>query len=302
MNDPAQEAATFAARGWPVLPLHHPLVAGCSCGRPDCGSVAKHPRIKGGLNAASTDADQIAAWWKRWPRANIGIRTGAVSGLVVVDVDPAHGGLDSLQRLQRRNAPLPDTLRVETGSRGAHLYFEHPGGHIRNDAGRRLGPGLDVRGDGGYIVAPPSVHAAGRRYQWLDKATEPAPLPDWLHQRLAHREPARRTESIVLDNAYARTALHRASYAVAHAPVGTRNNTLNRAAFRMGRLVDTGAVARNTVETTLENAAVTAGLSLTESRTTIASGINASTRRLGRDRGIDKTGDPELELRLSRGL
>lgn len=301
MNDPAQ-AADFAGRGWPVVPLHHPLTSGCSCRRPDCGSVAKHPRIKGGLNAASTDTQKVAQWWARWPRSNIGIRTGTPSGLVVVDVDPAHGGLDSLQRLQRRNGKLPDTLQVVTGSRGAHLYFQHPGGQVRNDAGRRLGPGLDVRGDGGYIVAPPSLHATGRRYQWLERQAQPAPLPDWLHQRLLHREPTRQPESIVANSEYARHALDRATLAVAHAPEGTRNNTLNRAAFRMGRLVESGAVPRFSVENALENAATSSGLSVAESRATIASGLNASTRRVSRDSGRDRDPERWRQPRLIREL
>jgi hypothetical protein len=299
MIDPSREAAEFAARGWPVLPLHHPITSGCSCRQPDCGSVAKHPRIKGGLNAASDNPDQIAAWWTRWPRANIGIRTGAASGLVVLDVDPAHGGLDSLERLQRRYGSLPETLRVETGTRGAHLYFEHPGVDVRNDAGRRLGPGLDIRGDGGYIVAPPSLHAVGRRYHWVNASEGPVALPEWLQQRLIHREPTRRPDPIVCDREYAQRALDRATQAVATAPVGTRNNTLNRAAYRMGRLVESGAVRRHTVESALEHAASHAGLSVGESRGTIASGLNASTRRvLARDRAVDR--DRELSLGVDR--
>lgn len=302
MNDPSREAAELARRGWPVIPLHHPLTSGCSCRQPGCGSPAKHPRIRGGLNSASADPAQVAEWWKRWPRANIGIRTGAPSGLVVIDVDPAHGGADSLRNLERRNEPLPETLSVVTGSRGAHLYFEHPGGQVRNDAGRCLGPGLDVRGDGGYIVAPPSLHAAGRRYQWHEPGVDLSPLPDWLHQRLVHREPVRRAAPIVCDHEYAQRALDRAATAVAHAPEGTRNSTLNRAAYRMGRLVETGATARHTVENALEAAAVASGLSVTESRATIASGLNASGRRGVREIGRATDARRALEPTLSREL
>jgi hypothetical protein len=299
MIDTSREAAELAARGWPVLPLHHPMTSGCSCRQPGCGSVAKHPRIKGGLNSASNDLDQVTAWWTRWPRANVGVRTGAASGLVVVDIDPAHGGLDSLERLQRRYGSLPETLRVETGTRGAHLYFEHPGVDVRNDAGRRLGPGLDIRGDGGYIVAPPSVHAVGRRYQWLEPGAAPATLPDWLQQRLLHRESTRRPDPIVCDREYAQRALDRAAHAVATAPEGTRNNTLNRAAYRMGRLVDSRAVGRHAVEAALETAATLSGLSIAESRSTIASGLNASTKRsLSVSRNIDA--ERELALGIDR--
>lgn len=279
MTDLAAQALDYAARGWPVVPLHNPAAGRCSCGRPDCGSVAKHPRVTGGLNAATLERAQIETWWQRWPQANIGIRTGAVSGLVVVDIDPAHGGNDTISRLQRRHGRLEQAIEVETGSLGSHLYFAHPGGNIRNDAGRRLGPGVDIRGDGGYIVAPPSVHATGRPYRWLNAATQLPAMPDWMQERLAAREvPQRRLDSP--DQDYARRALSRAAHDVARAPVGTRNNTLNRAAYRMGRLVESGAVPRYVVETTLEATATANGLPPREARATITSALDGASRKL----------------------
>jgi hypothetical protein len=85
-----------------VFPCHHPTPGrcGCSCGQLDCNSPAKHPRVKGGLNAATTDESQLRTWWQHWPRSNVAIRTGEVSGIVVVDVDPDHGGIETLQRVQ----------------------------------------------------------------------------------------------------------------------------------------------------------------------------------------------------------
>ena len=113
--------------------------------------------------------------------SNVGIRTGAVSGLVVLDVDPRHGGLQSLEKLKRRHGKLPHGPQVLTGSGGEHLWFSHPGAPVGNSAGR-LGYGLDVRGDGGYVVVPPSVHANGNPYQWLRELETPLPaLPAWLH-------------------------------------------------------------------------------------------------------------------------
>ena len=138
-TDPRLAAALdYAAAGLPVLPLD-----------------GKIPRNRGGLTNASTDPAVIAEWWRRWPSANVGIRTGAECGLVVLDVDTPKGGAGTLAELERKHGKLPATARVLTGGGGEHIYFRHPGRELRNSAGR-LGAGLDTRGDGGYVVAPPS--------------------------------------------------------------------------------------------------------------------------------------------------
>ena len=161
---PVDAALDYAERGWHVLPCHTPVGNGrCTCGHQDCASIGKHPKLARGLHAASANPDQIRDWWKRWPSANVAIRTGAPSGLVVLDIDPHHGGKDSLQHLIRRHGTPPNGPVVRTGSGGWHLYYTHPGGTIPNTAGT-LGPGLDLRGDGGYIIAPPSQHAISTQY------------------------------------------------------------------------------------------------------------------------------------------
>jgi hypothetical protein len=108
--------------------------------------------------------------------------TGAISGLVVVDIDPAHGGGDSLDELERRHGVLPDSVEALTGGGGRHIYFRHPGGTVRNKVG--LVRGIDIRGDGGLVVAPPSIHPSGRHYAWRTghdpKDGQLAELPDWL--------------------------------------------------------------------------------------------------------------------------
>jgi len=105
---------------------------------------------------------------------------GAVSNLVVLDVDARHGGEESLAALVRAHGVLPRTIEAETGGGGRHLYFAHPGGVVPNRAG--LAPGLDLRGDGGMVVAPPSLHASGRRYRWKRPPEQSplAPIPEWL--------------------------------------------------------------------------------------------------------------------------
>src|SRR6185312_2532469 len=129
----------------------------------------------------------LREWWRQWRHANVGIVTGARSGLVVLDVDAQHGGADSLVELQRRYGRLPETLRVATGGGGEHWYYRHPGADIllRNAAGLDKQPGLDIRGDGGYVVAPPSWHASGARYEWIDGEGVVAPLADWLLKLLS---------------------------------------------------------------------------------------------------------------------
>lgn len=109
--------------------------------------------------------DEIAQWFSRWPDANLGIVTGQVSGIVVVDVDPRHGGFASLAGAELRHGLLTATVEAATGGGGRHLYFAHPGEKTPNRVA--IWPGIDLRGDGGCVVAPPSVHPSGRRYVWV---------------------------------------------------------------------------------------------------------------------------------------
>jgi Bifunctional DNA primase/polymerase, N-terminal/Primase C terminal 1 (PriCT-1) len=130
------------------------------------------------------------AWWQSCPTANIGTPTGTFSGRVVLDVDPRHGGGESYVKLQQQYGEIPATLTSRTGGGGLHLVFGSKDPRIRNSAGK-LGPGLDIRGEGGYIVVPPSVHATGKCYEWIDPATPIAELPARLASLLL--EPDRPT-------------------------------------------------------------------------------------------------------------
>jgi hypothetical protein len=127
-----------------------------------------------------SDATEVAEWFRRWPDANIAIVTGVTSGLVVLDLDPRHGADASLQGLEYKHGPIAETVEARTGGGGRHLYFAHPAEMLRNRVG--IAPGIDLRGDGGYVVAPPSVHASGEPYRWerSPDVCPLAPLPDWL--------------------------------------------------------------------------------------------------------------------------
>lgn len=139
----------------------------------------KVPLVPNGLRDATTDEFLIRRWWSEWPTANVAICTGAASKLVVLDVDGDEGN-ESLRALEADHGALPPTTSVVTPRGGSHYYWQHPGGKVRNSAGA-LGIGLDVRGDGGYVVAPPSIGSTGLRYEF-DESTTPAPMPDWLRR------------------------------------------------------------------------------------------------------------------------
>jgi putative DNA primase/helicase len=178
---PREWADRYASAGWLVFPVHSASNGSCSCGNPGCSSPGKHPRTKEGLKEGTSEPRRIDGWWGRWPDANIGLVTGAASGIVVLDVDVDKEGEATLSALEKAHGELPTTVIAATGSGGLHYLFRHPGSEVRNSAGK-LGPGLDVRGDGGYIVAPPSRHVSGGTYSWLfaPQETELAEIPGWL--------------------------------------------------------------------------------------------------------------------------
>lgn len=157
-------ALAYAAYGWAIFPC----------------TTTKHPRTAHGFADASTDPDQVRWWWRRWPQASIG--WSIAPGLVVVDVDPRHGGRDSYHSL----GPWPTTLIARTGGGGGHLvYALPPGVEARQLAGFR--PGLDTRAAGkGYLILAPSPHPSGRAYTWRTRMP-PAHAPDWLVEMIRVR-------------------------------------------------------------------------------------------------------------------
>ncbi|MDP9404606.1 MAG: bifunctional DNA primase/polymerase [Actinomycetota bacterium] len=279
---PIDAATVYARRGWAVFPAHSPAfsMGRCTCGHADCASPAKHPRVAGGLKAATTDRAQIERWWSKWPNANVAIRTGEVSGLMVVDIDPAHGGETSLARLVEQHGELPAGRVVRTGSGGRHLYFRHPGEAVRNDTSRRLGPGLDIRGDGGYVIAPPSRHANGGRYGVAGRGGELPDLPAWMLRLLHPPEPPRPPPAVPWrpgpdTSKWAKAALEGELAVLRSAQPGMRNHTLNKVAFRLGQIIAGGGLDEAEVEGALLNGARAIGLSEREASATVRSGLGA---------------------------
>ena len=217
-SDLRDEALALLGRGWSIVPLHTAVLRGCSCGRADCPSPGKHPRLPWeSWQRQRPTIELVRRWWRRWPDANLGAVTGAVSGVIVLDVDPRNRGESSLEDLEDAYGPLPVTLEARTGGGGRHLYFGHPGRAVVSGP---IAPGLDLKGDGGLIVLPPSLHPSGATYRWAPGRgpddVEPATAPPWVLALGGDRrrvvEPARRPVP--------RTAAERAEFALLWAALG----------------------------------------------------------------------------------
>jgi len=192
-NNKLFKAALIYAQkfGWNVLPLHSVENGVCTCGKVDCQSPGKHPLTKNGVKDATRDLTTIGKWWRQWPWANVAIAAGAASGFFVLDVD-GETGAESLRDLEEAHGHLPATVEAITGSGGRHILFKHTGQMVVNKVA--LVPGLDIRGDGGYIVVAPSLHSSGRLYVW-ELASRPgevplADVPGWLLQMIQPGEAA----------------------------------------------------------------------------------------------------------------
>ncbi|MFF4220946.1 bifunctional DNA primase/polymerase [Streptomyces nondiastaticus] len=270
-----------------------------------------------GVLAATTDADRIAEWWNRMPAAGVGIAAGP-SGLVILDID-CHGGQppedpsallpgvhlpddlapgsirdgrDVLALLcEARRARYPEgtpTLTVRTPSGGVHLWFRAPAGTTWRPLAGALGWQLDVRAGSSYAVAPGTATRTGLYWLQGDCRTV-AELPVWLArdlERTGHRVRPERPRVVLpwrtrrsMGNGYVAAAVRDELRAVAEAPSGTRNDTLNRAAFSLGTLLTPAGLDRDQVAGALLDAARHAGLSDGEAQAAIRSGLSAGARQ-----------------------
>ncbi|MCL2707459.1 MAG: bifunctional DNA primase/polymerase, partial [Dehalococcoidia bacterium] len=287
MNAVLEYALMLAAKGIPVFPC-----------KPD-----KRPYTQHGFKDASTDPEQIKAWWAQYPKAMIGMPTGKASGVWVLDIDAAKegetvDGYASLEDLTAKYGQLPATRKHTTGGGGTHYLFCYPkdGRRIGNSA-KRMPPKIDVRGEGGYIIVPPSVNASGGVYTVKDK-TSIADTPDWLldlvsplperdksknatpegpyfekyrkHYREAH------IKRIANLSVYAKTAIMREIEALASSiPDMNRNANLNSTAFALGRWVAGGELPEDDALTMLCDVANLIELDVDETAKTLESGLSA---------------------------
>ena len=193
-------ALHYASQNVPVLPLHHIRDGGtCSCGQRDKCKPGKHPvagLVRHGLKDATTDPNIINRWFGV-QRHNIGICTGPQGGFFVLDCDHKDGGEQGLMDLQERFGRLPATIVQRTGA-GKHLFFRYPSDRVLKNSSKKLGQGLDIRADGGYVVAAPSNHMSGNQYAWVDcdlpDFSQVAVAPSWLLD-LIEKEPERKLPS-----------------------------------------------------------------------------------------------------------
>jgi len=243
--------------------------AGPQHDRERCACLTCH-----GFYAATTDPRRITAMLTAYPAGLLAIRTGVVSGLLVVDIDPRNGG-------RLNPALMTPTATVGTGDYGWHLHYAHPGG---TTAAKLAGcPGVDLKGDGGYVVAPPSIHpVTGRRYRWVgDWAVNEMPPP--LVAACRPAPPAavtpstRATPTLAGGGGISSPAALLAAHlgAVARAPEGRRRTTLYGAARGIARMVAAGALTITDAHTALTDAGRAAGQTDRDIRAAILGGFRA---------------------------
>jgi len=253
-------ALQYAAHGWPVFPLR--------------GKLPAKPRTAGGrgFRDATTDPAVVERMWARYPDANVGVRCGLASGLAVVDIDPVHGGVDTLTRIESERGVLPGTVMAITGGDGLHLLFRHRAGI---GCGANVwGRGLDLRGEGGYICAAPSVHPdTGNRYRWSGDGTWAHPLPAWPEEQLPTTRPVVVTSAVSPARTPGRGTLAGLLTVVIDAAEGERNNKLNWASYRAGEHIRAGRLDAREAVAALYEAAARIGLDDREVVATIASGL-----------------------------
>ncbi|MCP1848370.1 MULTISPECIES: phage/plasmid primase, P4 family [unclassified Bradyrhizobium] len=283
-----KQALRYASKGIYVIPVHSVRDGRCSCrDSAECSKPGKHPITPRGVKDATTNRKTIKRWWAENPDANIGIATGKISNLVVVDVDGAEGKI-SLAELVKKNGKLPRTPKVKTG-KGEHYYLRPGNKTVQNSVGR-LGKGVDIRGDGGYVVAPGSVHQSGMLYEFIKgrglSDIEIAKAPKWLRKAFEMREALQ--PQLVLPippskvdraKAYMASALQREIERLGKAPKHQRNDSLNRSAFKLGQLLPYGLFDRAAIVRDLTRVATDIGLEENEIGATLESGLKAGEGR-----------------------
>ena len=284
-SSPVAAALDYVGRGWRVFPVHGIFNGRCTCGHDECSSPGKHPLTRRGLYDATTDEATVREWFRRWRRANVAIATGQDSRLLVVDIDMPKA-IPSIDKLAAADRALGNTLTAATGGGGMHLYFAHPGRYLPNTSGRIPGfdgelPGIDIRSDGGYVVAPPSAHHSGGHYSWMNLATPIASLPAWVKE--PDRTPLSGASATPAEfsgggSAYGLHVLDAELDQLRRTGPGARNHQLNRAAFAIGQVVAGGELDEGAARTSLLSTALQIGLPEPEARQTIDSGFRGGAR------------------------
>lgn len=272
----ARIASDLAAAGFSVFPCHN---GGAQAKRPMPGVFWR--------SASTSDRVKVAGWWRKWPDAAVGLDL-AKSHLVVIDAD-RHGaddGVEAVAHLMHEHGFDPNPVpTVATPNQGTHFYFRQPDGASFGNSRGSLPAGIDVRGAGGYVIAPGSVMDDGRRYEGFGAIADAPVLPDWLvgvisgPARVAATAATQAVpRSIPSDDriaAYLDRGLTEELDNVRYAPKGQRNSQLNISAMKIGQMVGAGWIGESEAVALLENAAaeLSADDGIEQTRKTIRSGM-----------------------------
>lgn len=292
-----QAAREYADRGWLVFPVPP--------GEKKSYKSATHS--DGRKWGATTEPAEINRDWRQWPDANVGIVTGPKSGIFVVEADTLDGhgvdGIANLEKLIEDNGGIPDTLEAASPSGSRHLYFRYPQDREIKNSTSKVAKGVDVRGDGGMVIGPPSVKPGYKQaYSWKNPPglVDLAECPEWLVKKciedskrskvksLSKRAAAASTRDDQSSRNYAEAALRGEINDLLLTPEGQRNDALNRVAFKLGQLVGGGHIDQGQVVTELSTAAEQIGLDDNEIEPTINSGLQA---------GMNEPRHPDTQVR-----
>jgi len=316
-----QAAMAYARRSWKVIPVHWVTDEGaCSCKLGEkCPSAGKHPIHMNWPKVASSEANVILEWWAGdrklpatdwYPAANVGIVTGSVSGIFVLDNDEYAGGGLTLAKYAKRHGDMPVTRVHQTGGLGQHLIFSHPGFPIRNSARKRVGDGIDIRGEHGFIVAPPSVSDKGGYEVTPAHDIDPASAPDWLLRLLEEEDHGQKGTLIAgaepssgtgIARRYAEAAMVGSAERMRKAGPGTRNDTLNEVSFSLGTLGGAGLITEDAAWLAIHEAALSTGLDDAEIKRTFLNGWRAGLKE-PRQIAWEAAGDWPIRARTDIGM
>ncbi|AYM05679.1 bifunctional DNA primase/polymerase [Agrobacterium tumefaciens] len=279
MQTPLELAQHYVGQGWPVFPCRshaEELVDQATGEIVTLGE--KTPLTPNGFKGATRFPRIIERWWSDWPDAAVGLPTGEKTGFFALDIDNKPGGangFDWLAEMEAEHGPLPDTARVTSPNGGLHIYFKYVVGTRNRGA---LGAGVDIRSEGGYVLAAGSTMANGRSYKWETDTREIADAPAWLLDLLLPKSAPAHTQyslSAATNNAYVDAAVDRELADLAGAPMGTRNNALNDAAFSIGTIVGAGALSEAEARALLQDVARGWGRDWSRCCKTIENGLKA---------------------------
>lgn len=259
MQTPLELAQHYVAQGWPVFPCRSHAEEHVDQATGEIVTLGeKTPLTPNGFKAATRFPRIIERWWSDWPDAAVGLPTGEKTGFFALDIDNKPGGangFDWLAEMEAEHGPLPDTALVTSPNGGLHIYFKYVVGTRNRGA---LGAGVDIRSEGGYVLAAGSTMANGRSYKWETDTREIADAPAWLLDLLLPKSAPAHTQyslSAATNNAYVDAAVDRELADLAGAPMGTRNNALNDAAFSIGTIVGAGALGEAEARALLQDVA-----------------------------------------------